>query len=301
MKACFVFLTRKFSTLGSLLAVSLTLGSCETNGLGRGKMSLDAATKAKALEVLREGLHAKGEDQFWVSIHAAEGLTLAGEGKEVRAFLEPKLATDHDAQHRCGLARELVRAGDREKVSILAEVLNSPDSYGHIHAAESLYKVHEVGDPVTMRRYFEEEGPIKLRLMAAAALARHGDLKAIAYIRQTLEGDDPDGIQISAWILGRIGNSKDIDPLRSRLPDAPTPLIKAYIEHALAALGDPDGLAALGRNLESDDPAIRTYAATFAGDAKAAFTQPKLVKMIESDEHLDARVRAAQTLLQLSR
>ncbi len=285
----------------ALVAVSLTwFTGCETRELGLGKMHPDEATKTMALEVLREGLNAPGDDQFWVSIHAAEGLTLAGRGEEVRAFLEPKLATEKDAQRRCGIARELVRAGDKSKVSVLTEVLTSPDDYGHIHAAESLYKVHEVGDPETMRRHFQEGGSIKLRLMAAAALARHGDLDAIASIRETLRGDDPDGIQISAWILGRIGNADDIEPLRSRIADAPTPLIRAYIEHALAGLGDADGLLALSRNLDDADPAIRTYAATFAGDARAAFTQTKLEKMIETDEHLDARVRAAQTLLQLS-
>lgn len=282
-------------------SVLVAFVGCKTNELGRGKMQIEAATEERALAVLREGLNAKGDDQFWVSIHAAEGLTLGGRGQEVIAFLEPMLATEKDAQRRCGIGRELVRAGDRAKVSVLTEVLTSPDPYGHIHAAESLYKVYEVGDPDAMRRHFKEGDSVKLRLMAAAALARHGDLGAVAYIREMRDGDDPEGIQIAAWILGRIGNAKDIEPLRKRLDDAPTPLIKAYVEHALAALGDPDGLIALSRNLDSDDPAIRTYAATFAGDAKAAFVQPKLEKMIESDEHLDARVRAAQTLLQLSR
>ncbi|MCB1063543.1 MAG: HEAT repeat domain-containing protein [Verrucomicrobiae bacterium] len=267
--------------------------------LDKGKTHLSPDTEAKALAALREGLQAKGEDQFWISIHAAEGLTLAGHGDEVITFLTPKLVTEKDAQRRCGVARELVRAGDRSQVSVLKEVQTSADPHGHIHAAESLYKVNEVGDPETMRRNFQSEGDIKLRLMAAGALARQGDLDAIAYIRKTLLEDDPEGLRISSWLLGRIGNAKDIEPLRSRLEAAPDPLIRAYIEHAMAALGDPEGLAALSRNLESDDKDIRTYAATFAGDAKAAFTQPKLEKLLD-DSHLDARVRAAQTLLQLS-
>ncbi len=285
---------------GALLALALvTLTGCKSPPPGTGRTTLTSETESRALAALREGLHATGADQFWISIHAAEGLTLAGRKDEVRAFLAPKLATERDAQHRCGIARELVRAGDRSGIAVLSEVLTSPDPHGHVHAAESLYKVHEVGDPEAMRRHFLAGDGIKLRLMAAAALARHGDLDAIAFIRRTLLEDDPDGIQIAAWVLGRIGNASDIEPLRSRLDDAPTPLIRAYLEHSLAALGDPDGLAALSRNLESDDPAIRTYAATFAGDARAAFTQPKLEKMLD-DPNLDARVRAAQTLLQLS-
>jgi hypothetical protein len=45
---------------------------------------------------------------------------------------------------------------------------------------------------------------------------------------------------------------------------------------------------------------IRAYAATFAGDAKAVSTQKRLEAMLD-DPDADARIRAAQTLLQLSR
>lgn len=277
------------------LGVLLIVG-CHTR---HAMIELDSKTRDKALAILRAGLVAEEADQFWPAMHAAEALTLAGFGNEVRVALEPRLATDTDAQHRCGLARELVRAGDKSKLSILTEVLVSPDAYGHVHAAESLFKVYEVGDPEAMRRHYEQTGNIKLQLMAAAALARQGDLDAVSTIRQTLRGNDPDGIQISAWILGQIGNAQDIEPLRSRIGYAPTPLIKAYIEHALAVLGDPDGLAALVRNLESSDPAIRTYAANFAGDAEADGAQRQLERMLD-DPNGDAAIRAAQSLLQLS-
>ena len=263
-------------------------------------ISLDDPTRERAVEVLRNGLAQEDPEKFWVSIHAAEGLTLGGYGDEVVAFLEPKLESDRDAQHRCGIARELVRAGEEGQVSILAEVLRSPDSYGHTHAAESLYKVYQVGDPEAMRRHFLEGEELKLRLMAAAALGRQGDLDAVAYLRETLAGDDEEGIKIAAWVLGRIGNAKDIESIRQRLGDVKDPLVRAYLEHAMAALGDPDGKIALSRNLDSEDEAIRTYAATWAGDAKAGFTQGKLEKMLD-DPYEDARVRAAQTLLQLSR
>ncbi|MCB1546297.1 MAG: DUF2796 domain-containing protein [Hyphomicrobiaceae bacterium] len=137
------------------------------------------------------------------------------------------------------------------------------------------------------------------RQAAAAALARQGDLDAVADIRKNLQGNDSDGIQISAWVLGQIGSAQDIEPLRGRLKDAPSPLIRAYIEHAMAVLGDPEGLAALIRNLESEDAAIRTYAANFAGDAGAVSAQGALEKMLD-DSNGDVRIRAAQALLTLS-
>lgn len=263
-------------------------------------MTLSPEIHAKALQTLREGLRLTADDQFWVSMHAAEGLTLGGYGEEVIPVLEPKLVTERDGQRLCGIARELVRAGERQHVAVLTEVLKREDSYAHTHAAESLYKVIELGDDAVMRERFEKGGDIKLRLMAAGALARKGDVKALAYIRECRDGEDPEGLQIAAWLLGIIGDKSDIEPLRSRLEDAPTPVIRGYVVNALACLGDPEGLAQLARDLDSEDPAIRTYAATFAGDAKAVSTQARLEAMLD-DSFADARVRAAQTLLQLSR
>lgn len=286
--------------IACLLPALLMTSACKTNDVEGGRITLTETTRERALAILREGVKAEGDANFWPAMHAAEGLTLAGFGEEVRAVIEPRLATDRDAQHRCGLARELVRAGDRSKLAILTEILRSPDPHGHVHAAESLFKVYEVGDPKAMRAHYDQTANMKLRLMAAAALARQGDLEAIATIRGALRGGDPDGIQISAWILGQIGNARDIEPLRSRLEDAPSPIIRAYLEHALATLGDPDGLVALSRNLDSEDAAIRTYAANFAGEAKAAATQPKLERML-GDENADARIRAAQSLLFLAK
>ncbi len=78
------------------------------------------------------------------------------------------------------------------------------------------------------------------------------------------------------------------------------PVIFAMIDHSLAALGDPAGKAALIANLDSPDPAIRTYAATFAGDAKMRETTEKLIEQLD-DANEDARIRAAQTLLVFDR
>ncbi len=263
-------------------------------------MTLSPEIREKALAILRGALRLEDPEQFWVAMHAAEGLVLGGYGEEIVPVLEPRLATEKDGQRLCGLARELVRAGRKEHVAVLAEVLRREDSYGHTHAAESLYKVDELGDEATMRQRFQQGGDIKLRLMAAGALARKGDTEALAFIRGSRDGDDPDGLQIAAWLLGILGDRSDIEPLRKRIADAPTPLIRAYVEHALACLGDPEGLARLARNLEDGDDLIRTYAATFAGDAKAVSTQARLEAMLDDPFH-DARVRAAQTLVQLSR
>lgn len=250
----------------------------------------------QCLTVLRQGVRS---DEFWPSIHAAEALTLAGHPEEVRALLEPKLAAETDDQRRCGLARELVRAGDRSQTAVMLRILAGDDSYGHVHAAESLYKIWEVGDGTALRRAMAQTRNAKLRLMAAGALARCGNPRAMALLRETIRNDDPEVRKISAWLLARLGDDSDISALREGMERADSDPVRCYFEHALATLGDDAGLQALARNLSHDDAAVRVYAATFAGDARAASLRPQLIELL-GDPVLDVRVRAAQSLLVLS-
>ncbi|MFM8291309.1 MAG: HEAT repeat domain-containing protein [Planctomycetia bacterium] len=256
----------------------------------------EAGARQRAVAVLRVGLSGTGADAFWPAMHAAEGLTAAGFPAEVRAALQPRLATEEDPRHRCGLARELVRAGDRGKLAILAGVLAGEDALGHVHAAESLFKVGEIGDAAAMERAARQRNDIKLWLMASAALARAGNAAELAAIRAALRGDDADGIMLAGWILGQAGDATDIEPLRARLDDAATPLARAYLEHALAMRGDAAGLEALGRNLAAADDTIRAAAANAAGEARAAAFAQQLVRLLE-DPVPDVRIRAAHALV----
>lgn len=261
-----------------------------------GTLELDSATRQKCLGVLRKGM--RSED-FWPSIHAAEGLTLAGNGQEVIAFLLPKLDHETDDQHRCGIARELVRAGQKEHADVMLRILDGQDDFGHVHAAESLYKVAEIGDGKAMRKAFRQTSNLRLRLMAAAALGRCGNLHALHVLRESLDHEDPEVLRIAAWILGRIGDTSDIPRIKQQLPRCSDELLQAYLEHSLAALGDSDGRKALSRNLSSSDPAVRTYAATFAGDARATEVADFLKAQLDH-ENDDAAIRAAQSLLFLA-
>jgi sialidase-1 len=292
-------MTPRTSITGSaLLGLCLLLTSCATPPKSSGRLQLDKKTHDRCVAVLREGM--RGDD-FWPAIHAAEGLTLGGYGKEVIAFLKPKLGTNKDDQHRCGISREIIRAGDRSQAKVMLDILAGDDKHGHVHAAESLYKVNEIGDGVAMRKRFNNpDGNNVLKLMAGAALARHGDATARRFIRNSMFSSDQDTYRIAAWILGRIGDQRDIPLLRAKLGASKDPAVDAYLNHSLAALGDKAGLAALAANLESEDGPIRTYAATFAGDAGATSVGPQLRKMLD-DPHPDARYRAAQSLLFLAR
>lgn len=260
------------------------------------RISLDTSTRDQCLQVLRTGLQS---DEFWPAIHAAEGLTLAGHGKEVIAFLTPKMGTENDDQKRCGLARELVRAGDRSRSSIMLTILAGDDKHGHVHAAESLFKVSDIGGGKAIRRAFEQNDNLMLKLMSAAALVRKGDASAIEPIRVTLGDDDLKPAAIAAWIIGQIGDKTDIPRLKSQLARIKDEVPRANFEHALAVLGDEEGQRALERNLTSKDNLIRTYAATFASDAKMTRVADRLKNML-NDPFSDARIRAAQSLLVLA-
>tara|TARA_R110002111_G_scaffold257026_1_gene324939 strand:- start:80266 stop:82131 length:1866 start_codon:yes stop_codon:yes gene_type:complete len=260
------------------------------------KIKLSPETEARCLEVLREAIRS---DEFWPSMHAAEALTLAGKGAEVRQIIEPKLKTEKDDQKRCGLARELVRAGDRSKAAIMFQILAGKDPHGHIHACESLYKVNELGNGVLIREAMNSDDP-KKAMMAAALLCRWGNQDAFKVVRKYLNDPDVSNASIAAWILARVGDQQDIPALKANLKRADDPFIRSYFEAALAMHGDPEGLQAISSNLSSDNPAIKTYSAIFAGEAGASDLKEKLKKQL-NDENRDARIRAAQALIVLAK
>ena len=264
-------------------------------------IALDDATRTRALEILRQGLADVDTraDSFWPAMHAAEALTLAGHGDEVRAAIEPRLITETDDQRRCGLARELVRAGDRGWAGVMLDILAGDDPHGHVHACESLYKVHEIGAGRLLRAAMTQTDNPTQALMAAAALARWHHPDAFTLLRTSVRSNVADTARIAAWVLARVGDAGDIPALRDGLARFDDPIVRAYFQNALATLGDEAGLAALASNLGDDDPAIRTYAAVFAGDARATSCVEQLTAMLD-DEYADARIRAAQSLLVLA-
>ena len=197
---------------------------------------LDPALRDRCLAVLRDGLKS---DEFWPAMHAAEALTLAGQGQEVLAALAKR--GEADDQKRCGLAREAVRAGDRTKLPVLLEILDKPGSNGHAHAAESLFKVAEVGDGKKLRAALAQDADPRLKLMAAAALARCGHPTALDAVRKRLTDPDVELRKVAVWIIGQLGNKADVEPIRARLELETDPLAKAYVVHALALLGDAEG------------------------------------------------------------
>jgi sialidase-1 len=206
--------------------------------LAAGEEELSAERRAECLTVLRAAL---AGEEFWPAMHASEALTLAGHGDEVRVALLPRLKSETDHQRRCGLAREITRTGDRTVLGELWKILADEKSNGRVHAAESLYKIAEVGDGKLLRAALVQDDNLKLTLMAAAALGRAGNPVAIERVRTELSHDDREIRKIAAWILGLLGDKQDVEPIQKLLAAETDPLARAYYINALACLGDADG------------------------------------------------------------
>ena len=255
---------------------------------------LTPQTRELCLTVLRQAL---AGPEFWPAMHAAEALTIAGHGHEVVPLLEARFLTDNDPQHRCGLAREIARTGQRDFIDILWRTLADPDSGGRVHAAESLYKIGEVGDGKLLRTLMIEPGNPRLSIMCAAALGRAGSPQAMERVRSYLKSEDPELRKLAAWVLGLLGSAGDIPEIQKLSDNEKEPITKSFFVNALACLGDEKALQTLASNINSEDPAIRTYAADFATWARHmdAVKEDRL-----ADPNVDVRVRTAQALLSFS-
>ena len=252
--------------------------------------------RERCLATLRKGIKS---DEFWPAMHAAEALTLAGAGNEVIAELRDRLPLERNDQRRCGLARELVRAGDRSRLPVLFQILDDAQSAGRVHSAESLYKLGEPGDGKSLRAAFEQDGNPQLRLMAAAALARAGHADALTRLREQLGSEDRQVRDTVAFALARLGGDSDVQPLLNALARETDVASRAILATALASLGNARGRDELDRNLDSSDAFVRTMAADFAGHSRCVECQSKLVRLLD-DSILDVQVRAAQSLIALS-
>jgi len=257
---------------------------------------LTSEERARCLSILRSGL---ASDEFWPSMHAAEALTLAGHKDEVVAALRDRLSKETHDQRRCGLARELVRAGDRSALPVLVQILTDEQSIGRVHAAESLYKLGETGGETGLAAAMSQSGSVPLKLMSAAALARGGSRDATLLLRKTLQSEDRLARNTACFALARLGNADDLTPLRERLSVETDPLARANLINALACLGDPQGRQALKTSLDSPDAGIRTSAAEHVGHARCVEYRPRLVELL-NDPVLDVRLRAGQSLVALS-
>ena len=241
-----------------LLAVVVSMFNLQSLIAIQSVETLPPATvvRERCLDTLRKVIMS---DEFWPAMHAAEALTLSGSGSEVIACIRDRLVLEKNDQRRCGLARELVRAGDRSSLSVLLDVLENVQSTGRVHAAESLYKLGEASDSRHLRTAFEQRENPQLQLMAAAALANTGHADALKLLREQLRSEDRTIRNTVAFALARLGGKPDVAPLLKAL-ETETDIVARGLAHGEAMRHRPRGdsqLSALGREFVAfihDDP-----------------------------------------------
>lgn len=264
--------------------------------------SVDALLISECMSTLRSGL---ASEEFWPAMHAAEALTYAGAGSEVIAALTSRLPDEQDDQRRCGLVRELYRAGDHSHVQILFDILGNPSSKGRAHAAESLYKIGQTADKKLLREAMNQSESIPLQIMAAAALVKADDPAATDLIRRQLQSSDATTRNLSAWVIGRHGNKSDAEPITNALrkeisATPPDEMSITFLAISLASLGDSEGRTALVKQLSSSNPSAKAMAAEFAGLSRTTEALEKLIELLK-DSALDVRIRSAQSIIALSK
>ena len=119
----------------------------------------------RCLKTLRDGLNS---DEFWPSMHAAEGLTLAGHGDEVRQCLAPKLPLEKDDQHDRQFAGRLDKYYD--------EVIK------HLASTESVFLFGPGEAKGELRKRMESKGHAG-RIAATEAADRMTDPQVAAKVR----------------------------------------------------------------------------------------------------------------------
>jgi sialidase-1 len=263
---------------------------------------VDAKTISECISILRGGL---ASEEFWPAMHAAEALTYADAGSEVITALKARLPDELDDQRRCGLVRELYRAGDHSHLQILFDILGNPSSKGRTHAAESLYKIGQTADRKLLREAMNQSESIPLQIMAAAALVKAGDPAAIDLIRRQLASSDKTTRNLSAWVIGRHGNENDAEPIKVALrkeasATPPDEMSVTFLAVALASLGNGEGRETLIKQLSASDPTARAMAAEFAGHSRTSEALEKLKELL-NDSALDVRIRSAQSIIALSK
>ncbi len=257
---------------------------------------LTANMYERCMQVLRAGLN---DEEPWTAIHAAEALTGARYGFEVRPVMLDALAVVGDAPVRAGLLGELVRSGDIDSILLLQDILLEPEAEAHVEAARALFEIGIIADVALLEDAMREGRDERVRLYAAAALTRVEVLDASEFIRSRLAWDDPVVRSTAADILRVIGRARDLQALREAREAAAFDFERAYIARALAVLGDEAARAELLAQLRAVDPVVRADAAHAAADAWLLEGTSRLYALLD-DPDAAVRVRAAHALLTLS-
>lgn len=251
----------------------------------------------RCLAILKEGLHS---DEFWPMIHASEALVDAQYAFEAIPVLKRHLAEERDLRYRAGLARALVRAGERNALTELQDILLTTNTEARVIAIEAMFRVADVADVTIVTAAMDSIHDGRIRIYAAAALALARGQNTLGVIREGLASDSPAMRYVGADVITVLGNRRDDLPVLLLNRDRTASEFEGfYTLRALAFFGDASARQELAGLLRHTDPTIRSRAVYAAAETWLVQESDYLLTLLD-DPSLAVRVRAAQALLILS-
>jgi sialidase-1 len=208
------------------------------------------------------------------------------------------LEKETDDSKRCGLAREIVRAGDKSKIKILSRILADPNSNGRGHATESLYKIEKLGNLDLLVKCAGDDEHRKVQMWSCAALVRAGHKEFLPVLRRFVSSNDPLENSLSTYILGQLGEIRQKELVKERLKEQPKSLYSFFYTAGLVYMKDECALQQLPEFFESKDETIRSLAINTAGTVNPYRFKQKAINMLK-DSADNVRIRAAHALINM--
>ena len=279
------------------LAMLVLMSGCKSTQELPPVYLLRANVHDKCISTLREALHS---DEFWPSVHGSEALIDAGYGFDAVPVLNEKLSTETQPVYQAGLAKALIRGGQKEAIVVLQDILLAEDEAAREEAVKGMFHIATVADTSVIQHAIRSSENRVMHLYGYALLHVAERDKKLEEIRLALSDNDSAVRVAASDIIPIIGSSKpDTTQLLLNLAASPSDLEAFYTTRALAMLNHADSRQALVRYTRHKDPSIRQYAA-FAMAESWLVDEIDVLYALLDDPSLAVRVRAAHALLTLN-
>jgi MFS family permease len=145
-----------------------------------------------------------------------------------------------------------------------------------------------------------EDPRFNVRFEAIVSIARMpADERLINALVEILEGSELALTVVAAWALGRLGDPRAIEPLRRSLHSSYRS-VRAHSARALGALGDRESAPLLLERLESEeDKGLQMAYASALGNLQWVEGIPKLLRLLAQTQNPGARLELALTLARI--
>jgi HEAT repeat protein len=140
-----------------------------------------------------------------------------------------------------------------------------------------------------------------VRFEAVIAVARHGpDQRLIDALAEVLNGPEPALSTVAAWALGRTGDARAVEPLRQALQNSKYRSVRAHSLRSLGVLGDLESapVALDGVNEESDVGLLLAYSSVL-GRLQVVEATDQLLALLASSPSRSSRREMALAVARL--